>query len=144
VVVVVKVECKITSGLPWSHILIYRRSGARTRSKTTTSLSRFQWVQVLPVLMSYEEVMLETLMTCLLNPRVTWQLSWIWVATWKRWWCRHVQCGNVLIIKSFRIPLSICFNSFVSSFHMLSHVYCCYEIYVLPYCYASYIMFSCF
>jgi hypothetical protein len=40
--------------------------------------------------------------------------------------------------------LSVCFSSYVLSFHMLSHVYCCYEISVLPYCYASYILLSCF
>ncbi|HMC75421.1 MAG TPA: hypothetical protein VKG87_14045, partial [Terriglobales bacterium] len=45
--------------------------------------------------------MTETVTTCLLNPRVTWQLSWGRVATWGRPWCRRVQRGDVLIILLF-------------------------------------------
>ena len=41
--------------------------------------------------------MTETVTTCLLNPRATWQLSWERIATWGRPWRRCVQRGDVLI-----------------------------------------------
>ena len=47
--------------------------------------------------MSYERVMTETVTTCLLNPRATWQLSWERIGTWGRLWRRCVQRGDVLI-----------------------------------------------
>jgi hypothetical protein len=57
----------------------------------------------------------------------------------------YVMCACFVgSVKLFHTLLSVCFSSSVMSFHMLSHVYCCYEIYVLPYCYASYILLSCF
>ena len=87
--------------MPWSHRMIHGPSGAGTRSKTTASSSPFQRIQERPVSMSYEKVMTETVTTCLLNPRVTWQLSWERIATWGRPWRRCVQHGDVLIILPF-------------------------------------------
>jgi hypothetical protein len=61
---------------------------------------------------AYEKVMTETVMTCLLNPRATWQLSWGRIATWGRPWRRCVQRGDVLIINSivhdYRTPKLLC------------------------------------
>jgi hypothetical protein len=45
--------------------------------------------------------MTETMTTCLLNPRATWQLSWGRIATWGRPWCWCVQHSDVLIILPF-------------------------------------------
>ena len=45
--------------------------------------------------------MTETVTTCLLNPRATWQLSWERIGTWGRPWRRCVQHGDVLIILPF-------------------------------------------
>ena len=84
--------------MPWSHRMIHGPSGAGTRSKTTASSSPFQHIQEWPVSMSYEKVMTETVTTCLLNPRATWQLSWERIATWGRPWRQCVQRGDVLII----------------------------------------------
>ena len=87
--------------MSWSHRMIHGPSGAGTRSKTTASSSPFQRIQERPISMSYEEVMTETVTTCLLNPRATWQLSWERIATWGRPWRRCVQHGDVLIILPF-------------------------------------------
>ena len=87
--------------MPWSHRMIHGPSGAGTRSKTTASSSPFQRIQERPVSMTYEEVMTETVTTCLLNPRATWQLSWERIATWGRPWRQCVQRGDVLIILPF-------------------------------------------
>ena len=83
--------------MPWSHRMIHGPSGAGTRSKTMASSSPFQRIQERPVSTSYEEVMTETVTTCLLNPRVTWQLSWERIGTWGKPWRRCVQRGDVLI-----------------------------------------------
>ena len=45
--------------------------------------------------------MTEIVTTCLLNLRVTWQLSWERIATWGRPWRRCVQRGDVLITPLF-------------------------------------------
>ena len=59
---------------------------------------------------------------------------------------RYMLCLLISLVQSSRFVyccLSVSSSS-VSSFHMLSHIYHCYEIYALSYCYVSYIRLLCF